>query len=191
MSDTRTSADEMTDERVMNASLVRIVDDDEKMLASYRFMLGAAGWQVKCFSSATAFLADASPQPGCLVLDVRMPDMSGLELYGEMKRQGMSLPVIFVTGHGDVDWCRRDCLARHHELQVNARASDWETLSERERQVAQLVAAGHSNKQISVELAISERTVKFHRASVCQKLGVSGTAQLIARLLELKGKAAQ
>ncbi len=221
MSDiSRIPADDMTDERVMNASLVRIVDDDEKMLASYRFMLGAAGWQVKCFSNATAFLADASSQPGCLVLDVRMPDMSGLELHGEMRRQGMSLPVIFVTGHGDVDmavqslkngagdfmlkpvvperlktavldWCRRDCLARHHELQVNARASDWETLSERERQVAQLVAAGHSNKQISVELAISERTVKFHRASVCQKLGVSGTAQLIARLLEFKGKAAQ
>ena len=215
MSEIHSPPDDMTDERVMNACLVRIVDDDEKMLASYRFMLGATGWKVKCYASSAAFLADVGSQPGCVVIDVRMPGMSGLELHSEMRRRGMSIPVIFVTGHGDVDmavqsikngagdfmlkpvvperlkssvlhWCRQDCLARHSELQTNARTCDWKTLSERERQVAQLVANGLSNKEISAELSISERTVKFHRASVCPKLGVSGTAQLIARLLKLK-----
>ena len=144
-----------------------------------------------------------------------MPEMSGLELHAEMRRRGLRLPVIFVTGHGDVDmavqsikngagdfmlkpvmpdrlksavlhWCRHDCLKRQSELKANAHACDWETLSERERQVAHLVAQSLSNKEISAELSISERTVKFHRASVCQKLGVSRAAQLVSSFARIQ-----
>ena len=134
-----------------------------------------------------------------------------------MRRLGVTLPVIFVTGHGDVDmavqtmkdgavdfmlkpvvpdrlkeavllWCREDCKRRLSELQNNALESDARSLTEREREVAQLVVQGLSNKAIAAKLSIAERTVKFHRASACEKLGVGGTAQLIARMMLLKEK---
>lgn len=146
-----------------------------------------------------------------------MPQMSGLQLHAEMRRLGVTLPVIFVTGHGDVDmavqtmkegavdfmlkpvvpdrlkeavlhWCREDCKRKLSELQNNALESDARSLTEREREVAQLVVQGLSNKAIAAKLSIAERTVKFHRASACEKLGVSSSAQLIARLMLLKEK---
>lgn len=217
MTDRHTKIDELPEARVKAACLVRIVDDDETMLNSYRFMLGAVGWQVKCYQQARAFLNDQNDAAGCLVLDVRMPQMSGLELHAEMRRIGVTLPVIFVTGHGDVDmavqtmkdgavdfmlkpvvpdrlkeavlhWCREDCKRRLSELQNNALESDARSLTEREREVAQLVVQGLSNKAIAAKLSIAERTVKFHRASACEKLGVGSTAQLIARMMLLKEK---
>ena len=103
MTDRHTKIDDLPEARVKAACLVRIVDDDETMLNSYRFMLGAVGWQVKCYQQARAFLDDQNDAAGCLVLDVRMPQMSGLQLHAEMRRLGVTLPVIFVTGHGDVD----------------------------------------------------------------------------------------
>lgn len=210
--------DTLTDARVMAASLVRIVDDDATILDSYRFMLGALGWRVQCFADAQSFLLDTHTQPGCLVLDVRMPLMSGLQLQAEMQLRGCNVPIIFVTGHGDVDmavhtmkngaadfmlkpvvperlkaavlhWCRLDCLKRLERLEADAMAGDSQTLSERERQVARLVVEGLSNKAIADALAISVRTVKFHRSQMAQKLGVSTSAQLIARLLLMKDKA--
>lgn len=217
MTDRHTKIDDLPEARVKAACLVRIVDDDETMLNSYRFMLGAVGWQVKCYQQARAFLDDQNDAAGCLVLDVRMPQMSGLELHAEMRRLGVTLPVIFVTGHGDVDmavqtmkdgavdfmlkpvvpgrlkeavlhWCREDCKRRLSELQNNALESDARSLTEREREVAQLVVQGLSNKAIAAKLSIAERTVKFHRASACEKLGVGSTAQLIARMMLLKEK---
>lgn len=208
--------DEFPIVRVQAASLVRVVDDDEKMLASYRFMLQAAGWKVRCYASAGEFLKEPQDDAGCLVLDVRMPQMSGLELLAEMKRRKMTLPVIFVTGHGDVDmvvqtmkdgagdfmlkpvvperlktavlhWSREDCRRRLARLQCSALDHDFSTLTERERQVMERVADGLSNKSIAAELSISERTVKFHRASLCEKLGVTSAAQLIARVMQFRG----
>lgn len=217
MTEKNTAHDELPASRVRAASLVRIVDDDAKMLTSYAFMLGAAGWRVKCFRSAEEFLRDEDQTAGCLVLDVRMPGMSGLQLQAEMKRRGVIMPVIFVTGHGDVDmavqtmkdgacdfmlkpvvperlkaavlhWSREDCVRRLLKLQTDAIEKDYETLSERERQVLALVAQGMSNKAIAASLCIAERTVKFHRASVYEKLGVSSSAQLIARAMQFRDK---
>ena len=212
MTDRHTKIDDLPEARVKAACLVRIVDDDETMLNSYRFMLGAVGWQVKCYQQARAFLDDQNDAAGCLVLDVRMPQMSGLELHAEMRRLGVTLPVIFVTGHGDVDMAVQTmkdgavdfmlkpvvpdrlkeavlhCKRRLSELQNNALESDARSLTEREREVAQLVVQGLSNKAIAAKLSIAERTVKFHRASACEKLGVGSTAQLIARMMLLKEK---
>ncbi len=211
------SMDDFPAQRVMLASVVRVVDDDAEMLASYAFMLGAAGWTVKRFQSAEAFLADPGASPGCLVLDVRMPDMSGLELQAEMNRRGIALPIIFVTGHGDVDmavqtmkdgagdfmlkpvvperlkaavllWCRRDCIRNVSRLQESASAQDFQTLSLRERQVAQLILEGHSTKDIAQSLQIAERTVKFHRASIKEKLGAETTPQLLSILMRFRQK---
>ena len=186
MTDRHTKIDDLPEARVKAACLVRIVDDDETMLNSYRFMLGAVGWQVKCYQQARAFLDDQNDAAGCLVLDVRMPQMSGLELHAEMRRLGVTLPVIFVTGHGDVDMAVQTM--KDGELQNNALESDARSLTEREREVAQLVVQGLSNKAIAAKLSIAERTVKFHRASACEKLGVGSTAQLIARMMLLKEK---
>lgn len=217
MTDHNEHMDELPLHRVQAASLVRIVDDDEKMRLSYAFMLKAAGWRVKSFSNAESFLADKDETAGCLVLDVRMPEMSGLQLHAEMIRQGMTLPVIFVTGHGDVDmavqtmkdgasdfmlkpvvperlknavlhWCRQDCLHRLNQLHTNAIERDFETLSERERQVLVMVTDGLSNREIAAQLCIAERTVKFHRSSVYEKLGVSSSAQLVTRAMQFKDK---
>ena len=207
MTDRHTKIDDLPEARVKAACLVRIVDDDETMLNSYRFMLGAVGWQVKCYQQARAFLDDQNDAAGCLVLDVRMPQMSGLQLHAEMRRLGVTLPVIFVQTmkDGAVDfmlkpvvpdrlkeavlhWCREDCKRKLSELQNNALESDARSLTEREREVAQLVVQGLSNKAIAAKLSIAERTVKFHRASACEKLGVGSTAQLIARMMLLKEK---
>lgn len=217
----KTSAqDDLPLERVQAASLVRVVDDDEKMLASYRFMLRAAGWKVRCYTSAAQFLQEPQEESGCLVLDVRMPQMSGLQLFSEMNRRKMILPVIFVTGHGDVDmavetmkngagdfmlkpvdperlktavlqWCRESCRRRQNQLYTNALHEDFSTLTERERQVMERVADGLPNKSIAAELSISERTVKFHRASLFEKLGVKSAAQLISRVMQFRSLQSQ
>lgn len=215
MTEKYAAIDELPVSRVQSASIVRIVDDDEKMLSSYAFMLGAAGWKVKCFSSAEAFLLDDDETAGCLVLDVRMPGMSGLQLQSELQRRGVKLPMIFVTGHGDVDmavqtmkdgacdfmlkpvvperlkaavlhWCREDCIRRLSRLQTSAIERDFKSLSERERQVLTMVAEGMSNREIASRLGIAERTVKFHRASVYEKLGVSNSVQLAARAVQFR-----
>ncbi len=206
-SSTSPDAGESPDRR---GGLVYVVDDDEAVRDSTRWLLEANGFEVSTFASAEEFLSKLpDPEPiACLLLDVRMPGMSGLELHEELSRRGSTLPVIFVTGHGDVpmavsrmkkgayDFLEKpfsdtqlrelvtDCLSRAEALADTRRgdrdASERvERLTVRERQVLELIVAGRLNKQIADDLGISIKTVEAHRANIMDKLGARTMADLM------------
>lgn len=188
---------------------IYVVDDDEAMRDSMTWLLEGEGYRVACFESAERFLqARRDHMRGCLVLDVRMPTMSGLELHEKLDALGSRLPVIFVTGHGDVPMAvaalqrgacdfiekpfhNEDLLSRirrtleMENLQAARRERDGaiahrlELLTQREREVMTLVVAGKLNKQIADELNISMKTVEAHRARVMEKMGVRTLAELV------------
>lgn len=188
---------------------IYVVDDDEAMRDSMSWLLEGEGYRVSCFDSAASFLkARHDAMRGCLVLDVRMPEMSGLELHERLDALGSRLPIIFVTGHGDVPMAvsalqrgacdfiekpfhNEDLLARIEralelDAQLSARrqrddviAHRLEQLTLREREVMDLVVAGRLNKQIADELQISMKTVEAHRARVMEKMGVRTLAELV------------
>ncbi|HMO45988.1 MAG TPA: response regulator [Rubrivivax sp.] len=191
--------------------LVHIVDDDASLRQALQRLLAAAGYRVQAHASAGDFLLAApADAPGCLLLDLRMPGPSGLDLFESLRRHGLRQPVIFLTGHGDLATGVRamkagaaDFLTKPVErdtlLQAVAAAlrSDAQRragaaadaalhhrlgeLTPREREVFELVAAGQLNKQIAYTLGISERTVKYERAQVMAKLG-AGTAAELGRI---------
>jgi FixJ family two-component response regulator len=188
---------------------VFIVDDDEGIRDGLSTLLATIGQPCRVFVSAAEFLESFDPEwRGCLVLDIRMPRMSGLELQEVLNERGTNLPIIFITGHGDIpmaveamrqgalDFIRKpfreqELLDRINEaldveLVMQKRAVDQEgllasvgSLSERESAVFEMVAAGMMNKVIGFELGISERTVEVHRANLMKKLGVRTLAELI------------
>jgi FixJ family two-component response regulator len=188
--------------------VVHIVDDDDSLRSAMARLLTAAGREVRAYASSGEFLLDPpADAPGCLLLDVRLPGPSGLDLQEALKRHRIALPVIFLTGHGDlqtgvramkagaVDFLtkpvERDVLfdAVDRALAVDAArraerqsASDLQTryaqLTPREREVFELVVAGQLNKQIAGQLGIGERTVKAQRAQVMAKLGAATAAEL-------------
>ena len=188
--------------------LIHLVDDDEPLRVALQRLLGAAGYRVRSYGSAGEFLLDPpADEPGCLLLDLRLPGPSGLDLQQALERHGVGLPVIFLTGHGDlttgvramkagaVDFLtkpveREPLLAAiAHALEIDAarrasRAADavlqerLARLTERERRVFDLVAEGCLNKQIADRLGIAERTVKAERAQVTAKLGAGNAAEL-------------
>lgn len=193
--------------------LVHVVDDDASLRRSLRFLLESVGWKVQLHASAEEFLAVAAPpsQPQCLLLDIRMPAMSGLELQQVLRERGIRLPILFMTGHADVSMAvqamksgasdfiekpfkdqmvldavaaaMRRCDESLQEAQRREEAgAALATLSPREREVARLVAIGQPNKLIAAALAISEKTVHIHRQHVMEKTGVSSAAEL-ARLM--------
>lgn len=194
---------------------VYVVDDDEAMRDSMSWLLEGEGYKVACFESGASFLASRRSQMrGCLVLDVRMPDMSGLELQEKLDALGSTLPIIFVTGHGDVPMAvsalqrgacdfiekpfhNEDLLARirraldldnesaSRRARDGAIASRLEQLTQREREVMQLVVAGKLNKQIADSLDISMKTVEAHRARVMEKMGVRTLAELVKAVLSV------
>ncbi len=201
--------------------LVYVVDDDEAVRDSMRWLLEANGFRVSTFASAEEFLARVSePEPvACLLLDVRMPGMSGLELHDELVRRGSTLPLIFVTGHGDVpmavsrikkgahDFLEKpfsdeqlrslvcDALARAEASRRDQRddrdALDRiERLTGRERQVLELIVSGRLNKQIADDLGISIKTVEAHRANIMDKLGARTMADLMRTALRAGAKRA-
>ena len=187
---------------------VWVVDDDAALGRSVVFLAQSAGWTARAYTSPEAFLADVDRAcPGCAVLDVRMPRMSGLELMQAMRSAGIALPVIFITGHGDValaveamkqgardflekpfrDQALLDAIAaavRASEAQLASAGRREEIerryalLTPREREVARRVARGMPNKVIARELAISDRTVQVHRTHVLEKMGVHSAAEL-------------
>jgi FixJ family two-component response regulator len=188
--------------------VIHVVDDDESVRGAMKRLLAAAGYGVQTYASAGEFLLHP-PQdtPGCLLLDLRMPGPSGLDLQESLVRHGVRLPVIFFTGHGDlatgiramkagaVDFLtkpveRKPLLAAiENALQADAarRASHganadlrarFAQLTAREREVFELVVAGQLNKQIAGALGIAERTVKAQRAQVMTKLGAATAAEL-------------
>lgn len=196
--------------------LVYVIDDDEAVRDSIGMLLDSADLAHQCFVSADDFLAlhDGS-QRGCLVLDIRMPGMTGLELQQRLAEIGSTLPIIFITGHGDVpmaveamrqgafDFLRkpvdeanfidriRNALDQesgnwHQKLDRVQNTARIATLTEREYEVFQLVAEGIANKAIASDLGISERTVEVHRAQVMKKLGVKTLAQLVRIHLQLE-----
>ncbi len=191
------------------APLIRIIDDDASLRESTRLLLETLGWEVQTYESAVEFLAsDRLLRPGCLILDVRMPEMTGLELQQTLVRRGCShLAIIFLSAHGDIQMAvqtmrhgavdflekpvephqllQRVTMAVAKTLQESARADELaqlkarvEKLSAREREVAELIANGLRNKQIARELNIEESTVKMHRANAMAKLAVSTPAEL-------------
>ena len=193
--------------------IVHVVDDDPALRRSLRFLFESVGWQVRLYAAAEEFLELAAPpaQPSCLVLDIRMPAMSGLELQQVLRERGIAIPILFMTGHADVsmavqalksgaadfiekpykDQAILDAVAaamRHSDESLQAMHRREEAshalavLSPREQEVARLVAQGHPNKQIAATLGISEKTVHIHRQHVMEKAGVSSAAEL-ARLM--------
>ena len=196
--------------------IIFIVDDDAAMRDSLDILLKSQGHLVRSFESAVAFLAsDAPSQTGCVLADVRMPQMDGLELQEKLKEQGSSLPVILMTGHGDVPLAVRamkagaiDFLEKPFEesdlaesirrgleharaageADASARAAGERLmqLTERERQVLDLLVAGKPNKVIAHELSISPRTVEIHRARVMEKMCARSLADLVRMTLAIR-----
>ena len=191
---------------------VFVVDDDPGALRSMRWLLESAGLSVETYSSARAFLAAyAADRPGCIVLDLRMPDMDGLELQNRLASKGVHLPIIFISGHADVPRCAeamkagavdflekpaddeqilsliRQALERDRRRRLTDAVSPEiaariERLTPREREVMDMLYAGKLVKVIAADLRISVQTVAKHRARVLEKMEVSGDANL-ARLL--------
>ena len=181
---------------------VYVVDDDAALRDSLRCLLESAGHCVATCASAKAFFAIYDPkQAGCLVLDIRMPGMSGLELQDKLKRRGHAIPIVFITGYGDVPMAVNavkkgafDFIEKPFNGQAllalidNALAIDaearraaarFETLTRRERKVMKRIVAGKRNQDIAAELTISIKTVEAHRAAVMQKTGVDSLAALV------------
>ncbi len=218
-SETRSEPIDADDQTPTSGGLVYVVDDDEAVRDSTRWLLEANGFEVVTFAGAEEFLAQLpDPEPiACLLLDVRMPGMSGLELHEELVRRGSTLPLIFVTGHGDVpmavsrmkkgayDFLEKpfsdaqlrqlvgESLQRAESLARNRRdereAHDRiERLTARERQVLDLIVSGRLNKQIADDLGISIKTVEAHRANIMDKLGARTMADLMRIALRGTGE---
>ena len=185
----------MFDARNSNKPLVRVIDDDDAMRNSWSFIIEGEGWDVATYPDALTFLSMGNWQrPGCILLDVRMPHMSGLELQFKLREIGCDLPIIFISGHGDIDMAvhtlkhgasRNLAHRRNNEQVANFRAR-LEQLTQREREVIRMVAHGYSNKEVAREFGISEKTVQVHRGSAYRKLNIHNAAE-IARLLILSG----
>ncbi len=195
--------------------IVFVVDDDEAVRSALKLLLKSVGLTATALPTAQQFLSTYDPlQPGCLVLDVRMPGMSGLELQEQLNLKGAVIPVIFITGHGDVpmaveamqqgafDFLQKpfrdqDLIDRiqkalakdkqnRAELGERSRNRErFESLTPREREVLALVASGKPNKVMAGDLGLSQRTVEIHRARVMEKMGVSSLAQLVRIVMDL------
>ncbi|MCF4165874.1 response regulator [Zavarzinia compransoris] len=192
--------------------LIHLIDDDESARESLAFMLEASDFDVRTYESAPAFLAAlADLAPGCIVTDVRMPDMTGIELVHKLNALGVGLPVVMITGHGDiplaieamragvVDFIEKpfsedrllEALAMAAERFAPPAADDGATLvvermkslSDREREVLDGVVAGRANKVIARDLGISPRTVEIYRAKVMAKMQADNLAALVRMAL--------
>jgi FixJ family two-component response regulator len=189
--------------------MVFIVDDDDSLRESLGSLFRSVGLRVALFGSAREFLSRALPDvPSCLVLDVRLPGLSGLDFQSELVRANMRIPIIFITGHGDIPMTVRamkagaiefltkpfrdqdmldavqlalskDRMRRADEQAIVDLKSKFSALTDREREVMTLVTAGLMNKQIAAKIGVSEITVKVHRGNVTRKMGARSLAELV------------
>ena len=201
----------------MPEQIVYLVDDDEALRDSLVWLLESQGFKVAAFASAEYFLRAWRPEfNGCLLLDVRMPGISGLELHERLRAQYCTLPVIFITGHGDVpmavaalkkgavDFIEKpfndaellrlvsQCLVREQESRSRRRqdaevSRRLDQLTQREREVLELIIAGKLNKQIADVLGISIKTVEVHRARVMEKMAAQSLAELVQNVMAIEG----
>jgi FixJ family two-component response regulator len=197
-------------------SIVFVVDDDPSFRRSAERLIHLAGFKVQAFGSAREFLAAKRLDgPSCLVLDVRMPGLSGLDLQRELAKAGIMIPIIFVTGHGDIpmsvqamkagavefltkpfrgqellsaiqEAIAKDRVAWSERAQMTELRARYDSLTVREKEVFRLVVSGLLNKQIGAELGTSELTIKTHRGHVMQKMGVESLAELVRMSERLK-----
>jgi FixJ family two-component response regulator len=198
----------MSEERKMQ-SVVFVVDDDESIRQALGSLFRSVGLKVELFGSASEFLHSKLPDiTSCLVLDVRLPGLSGLDFQTELARADIHIPIIFMTGHGDIPMTvramkagavefltkpfrdqdmldavqlalTRDRVRRENELSTSSLKAKFATLTEREREVMALVTSGLMNKQIAARIGVSEITVKVHRGNVTRKMGARSLAELV------------
>ena len=195
--------------RPQQDAMVFIIDDDEAVREGLAALFRSVGLQVKLFASAAEFRRTSLPDvPSCLVLDIRLPGLGGLEFQADLARANIQIPIIFMTGHGDIPMSVRAMKAgavefltkpfrdqdmldavqlaieqdrkQHKDAVATFKLkANFETLSAREQQIMSLVAAGLMNKQIAAEIGVSEVTVKVHRGSVMRKMGAKSIADLV------------
>jgi len=200
--------------------VVFVIDDDPSMRTAIKELIEAVGLSCQTFGSGQEFLAAKLPDvPSCLVLDVRLPGLSGLNLQRELAESGTTIPIVFITGHGDIPMSvqamkagavefltkpfrdqdlldaieqatERDRSARRQRTEMGELGERFGTLTPRERDVMRLVVAGMLNKQIAAELSISEKTVNVHRSQVMQKMRADSLAELVRMDERLRPRAA-
>jgi FixJ family two-component response regulator len=206
----------MNTETQEERSAVFVIDDDPSVRESLKKLLSMVSLQAETFASATEFLASRLPDvPACLVLDIRLPGISGLEFQAEFAKSGGKIPIIFMTGYGDIPMTvqamkagavdflpkpfrdqdmvdavqralERDRARRQAERESAQLRTNFESLSSREREVMGFVAKGLMNKQIAAELGLAEVTVKLHRSSLMRKMNARSVAEL-ARMAQALG----
>jgi FixJ family two-component response regulator len=207
-------------QEAIERAIVHIIDDDDSLRGAVEGLCRSVGLHTRSYGSVQAFLgANSGKHAGCLVLDVRLPGMSGLEFQGQLTALGIQLPVVLITGHGDIQMSvgamkagavdflpkpfrdqdlldavraalERDCKRRAADAGLDGIRVRFLTLSPREQQVMVLVTAGKMNKQVAGELGLSEITVKIHRGAAMRKMGARTLADLVRMADALKPNSA-
>jgi FixJ family two-component response regulator len=208
----------MADKPKDQEAIVFIVDDDDAVRESLVFLMKSVNQKAEAYGSAQEFLDSFNPdQAGCLLLDIRMPGMSGLELQSKLKELHSILPIIFITGHGDVpmavkaiqagaaDFIQKpfrdqelldriqevlteDASIRTEKLERQEILQRIESLTDREKEVMEQVVEGKANKVVAIDLNVSQRTVEIHRANVMEKMKAKSLAQLVRLVMRARGE---